>query len=73
VQKSRIREKFNVNKSTTLLVAQAKRDLLAARIQQVQAVVDHLKSFIALYRLDGTLLDRRGIAAPGGESVPASP
>jgi outer membrane protein TolC len=61
-------EKFGVNKTTALLVAQAQRDLLAARIQEVQAVVDYLKSFIALYRVDGTLLERRGIVAPGRDA-----
>ena len=64
-------EKFGVNKSTTLLVAQAQRDLLAAQIQLERAVADHLKSFISLYRLEGSLLDRRAISAPGRD--PAMP
>jgi outer membrane protein TolC len=59
-------EKFKVGKSTSLLVAQAQRDLLIAQISEVQAVTGHLKALVALYRLEGTLLDRRYISAPGG-------
>ncbi|HUS59200.1 MAG TPA: TolC family protein [Planctomycetota bacterium] len=62
-------EKFKVGKSTSLFVAQAQRDLVAAQIAEIQAVVSYLKSFIQLYRLEGSLLDRRGIAAPGREPV----
>lgn len=58
-------EKFKVGKSTSLLVAQAQRDLLASQIAEVQAVVNQLKAVADLFRLDGSLLDRRGIAAPG--------
>lgn len=63
------REKFKVGKSTILNVAQGQRDLLQARIDEVQAVVNYIKSLLELYRLDGSLLDRRGISAPG--SAPA--
>jgi outer membrane protein len=62
-------EKLRVGKSTSFLVAQAQRDLLASRIAEVRALVNYLKSQIDLYRLDGTLLERRGIAAPGHEPV----
>ena len=58
-------EKFRVGKSTSLLVAAASRDLLVARLAEVQAVVGYLKALIELYRLDGTLLVRMGIEAPG--------
>lgn len=54
-------EKFRVGRSTNLLVAQAQRDFLASRISEVQAVVDYLKALTGLYRLDGSLLTRRGI------------
>lgn len=67
-EKARIeREKFRVGKSTSLLVAQAQRDLLSSRISEVQAVANYLKSLIGLYRLEGSLLERRGIRvnAPG--------
>jgi outer membrane protein len=62
-------EKFRVGKSTTFLVAQAQRDLVASQISEIQAVVGYLKSLVELYRLDGSLLERRGIAAPGREPV----
>lgn len=54
-------EKFRVGKSTSLLVAQAQRDLLNSQIDEVQAVVNHLKALVSLYRLEGSLLDRRYI------------
>ncbi len=60
-------EKLRLGKSTSLLVAQAQRDLLASQISEVQAVTSYLKAFVEIYRLEGSLLDRRGIAAPGAE------
>ena len=48
-------------------MAQAERDLLQARIDEVQAVVKYLKDLVDLYRIDGSLLARRGIAAPGAQ------
>ncbi len=62
-------EKFRVGKSTTLLVAQAQRDLVASQISEIQAVVNHLKALVELYRLEGSLLERRGISSPGREPV----
>jgi outer membrane protein TolC len=62
-------EKFRVGKSTTLLVATAQRDLLVSQIDEVRAVASHLKSLVDLYRLEGSLLERRGIASPGREQV----
>jgi outer membrane protein len=61
--------KFQVGRSTSLLVATAQRDLLTAQIVEVTAMVNYLKSRVELYRLDGSLLDRRGISAPGGAPV----
>jgi len=66
-------EKFRVGRSTNFLVAQAQRDLLVAKIAEVRAVVDYLKSLIDLYRFDGSLLERRGISAPGKEPVRSHP
>ena len=37
-------EKFRVGRSTTLLVAQAQRDLLASQISEVQAIVAYMKA-----------------------------
>jgi outer membrane protein len=58
-------EKLRVGKSTSFQVAQAQRDLLVSRIAEVQALTNYLKALIDLYRLDGSLLERRGIRAPG--------
>jgi outer membrane protein TolC len=62
-------EKFRVGKSTSLLVTQAQRDFLASQISEIQAVINNAKAFVELYRLDGSLLERRGIASPGRETV----
>ncbi len=62
-------EKFRVGKSTSLLVGQAQRDVVESQIAEIQAMADYLKSLVALYRLEGSLLSRRGIAAPGAEPV----
>ncbi len=57
-------EKFKVGKSTTLLVAQTQRDLVAGRISEIKAMVSYLKALVELYRLEGSLLNRRGISSP---------
>jgi outer membrane protein TolC len=65
-------EKLRVGKSTSFLVAQAQRDLLVSRLAEVQALANYLKALIDLYRQDGSLLERRGISAPGRDPVPLS-
>jgi outer membrane protein TolC len=65
-------EKLRVGKSTSFLVAQAQRDLLDSRIAEVRALANYLKALIDLYRQDGSLLERRGISAPGREPVELS-
>jgi outer membrane protein len=60
-------EKFRVGRSTSFLVAQAQRDLVSSQISEIQAVVNYLKSLVELHRLEGSLLERRGILAPGRE------
>ena len=60
-------EKFRLGKSTSLLVAQTQRDLASSQIAEVQAVVNYLKSLVEMYRQEGSLLERRGIAGPGGK------
>lgn len=62
-------EKFKVGRSTSLLVAQVQRDLVASQIAETEAVANYLKALVALYRLEGSLLQRRGIAAPGANPV----
>lgn len=54
-------EKFRVGRSTNFFVAQAQRDLLRSRIDEVRAVVNYLKALTDFFRLEGTLLERRGI------------
>jgi outer membrane protein TolC len=61
--------KLHVGKSTSLLVAQAQRDLLISRISEVEALSDYIKALIYLYQQDGSLLERRGIVAPGRKTV----
>jgi outer membrane protein len=60
-------ERFDVGASTALLVVQAQRDLLASRIAEVRAVVNYRIALIALYRAEGSLLERRGVTLPVGE------
>lgn len=55
-------EKYRVGRSTMLLVAQAQRDLVASRVSEAEAKINYLKALIELYRLDGSLLQRRGIS-----------
>ena len=46
--------------------------MLASRIVEVRTLVDYLKALTDLYRQDGSLLERRGISAPGREPVSLS-
>jgi outer membrane protein len=62
-------EKFRVGRSTNFLVSQAQRDALLARINEVESIVNYFKALINFYRLEGTLLERRGIVTPGKEPV----
>ncbi len=62
-------EKFRVGKSTSLLVAQAQRDLVVSQIGEILAIANYFKSLVSLYRLEGSLLHRRGISAPGAEPI----
>jgi outer membrane protein TolC len=54
-------ERFNVGASTSLLVAQAQRDLLQIRIVEVEAIINYRIALIELYLAEGSLLDRRGV------------
>ena len=66
-------EKIKVGRSTTFLVSQAQRDLLSSQIAEVRAVANYLNALVALYRLEGSLLERRGIEAPGRDAVALTP
>jgi outer membrane protein TolC len=61
--------KLQSGRSTSLLVSQAQNNLLSAQLSEVQAVTQHLKALTALYRLEGSLLIRRGLEAPGAAPV----
>ncbi|MCF8040247.1 MAG: TolC family protein [Desulfohalobiaceae bacterium] len=56
------KERFDVGASTALLVAQAQRDLLAARIEEVRAIVNYRIALVDLYLSEGSLLQRRGVS-----------
>ena len=50
-------EKFRVGKSTSILLAQAQRDLLSSQLNEVQAATSYLISLSNFYRMEGTLLE----------------
>lgn len=54
-------ERFRVGSSTSILVAQAQRDLLESQIAEVDALVAYRLALIELYLAEGTLTQRRGI------------
>lgn len=58
-------ERFRAGSSTSFLVAQAQRDLLAAEIDEVGAAIEYRLSLVDLYRVEGSLLERRALRAPG--------
>ena len=62
-------EKLRVGRSTAFLVSQAQRDFLSSQIVEIRTVATYLKALVALYRLEGSLLERRGISAPGKDPV----
>ena len=67
LQEERLRaetEKFRVGRSTSYQVAQAQRDLLSSRLAQARAVVGHITALVDLYRLEGSLLEQRGLSLP---------
>ena len=63
-------ERFRAGQTTAFAVAQAQRDLLRSRIDEEAAVVAYRRALVDLYRLDGTLLERRGIEAAAAEGMP---
>lgn len=54
-------ERFRVGASTSFLVGQAQRDLLAAQIAEVDATVAYRIALVNLHLAEGSLLARRGI------------
>jgi len=61
-------EKMRVGRSTVFLVAQAQRDLLSSQIAEVRAAANCIKALVDLYRLEGSLLERRGISTPDSKA-----
>jgi len=59
------KEKYRVGKSTSLLVAQAQRDLLSAQIAEIEAIANYRKALVELYKSEGILLDQHGISLFG--------
>lgn len=57
--------KFDVGRGTSLAVALAQRDLLESRLDEIDTIIQYRKARITLYRLDGSLLQRRGIVIEG--------
>ena len=55
------KERFDVGAGTSLLVAQAQRDLLISRIAEVRAVINYRIALVNLYLAEGSLLERRGV------------
>ncbi len=64
-------ERYRVGKSTSLLVSVAQQQLLTSQIAQATAVASYLKGLVDLYRVEGSLLERRGVSSldypPKGE------
>jgi outer membrane protein TolC len=54
-------ERYRVGKSTSLLVSLAQQEVLNSQIAQATAVASYLKGLVDLYRLEGSLLERRGV------------
>lgn len=57
-------EKLRLGKSTAFLVSQAQRDMVVSEIAEVEAIIEYRKALLNLYRLDGSLLNRKGIEVP---------
>ena len=62
-------ERLRVGRSTAFMVSQAQRDLLSSRIDEIRFTAEYLKALVRLYLLEGSLLERRGIDAPGRDPV----
>ena len=56
--------RFKEGKSTSLLVAQAERDVLAAKLNSVSSLIAVLTTRVELYHKDGSLLSRRRLVIP---------
>ncbi len=57
-------ERFDAGLASSFQVARAQRDLVRRRIEESEALAEYRKGLVELYRLDGSLLKRRGITIP---------
>jgi len=62
-------ERFSIGTSTSLLMAQAQRDLLLSQLAEIEAIVDYRIALVNLYLAEGSLLERRGLQAVKAEQV----
>ena len=67
------RASFDLNRATTYDVSLAEQDLVQAQLDQAQAQVTARTARTALHQSDGSLLQRRGITAPGLDPASSSP
>ncbi len=64
-------ERFSVGDITSLLVAQAQRDLLVSQLSEIEAIVDYRIALVRFYLAEGSLLERRGISLESARSTSA--
>ena len=55
------KDRLSVGASTSLMVSQAYRDLLAAQNAKIEAAINYRIALIKLYIAEGSLLERRGL------------
>jgi len=63
-------ERHRIGRSTALDVGRVHRDLIKNQTAEAEATIDYLKALVTLFQMDGTLLTRRGVEAPGAEPAP---
>ncbi|SDO68374.1 TolC family protein [Desulforhopalus singaporensis] len=66
-------ERFAVGNVTSLLVAQAQRDLLVSQLDEVEAKVDYRIALVRFFLAEGSLLERRGIKLDSALAGPGTP
>jgi outer membrane protein TolC len=57
-------ERLAAGTSTSLLVAQAQRDLLEAQVAEAASATSYRIALVALFRAEGSLIERRGLHLP---------
>ncbi|HKQ63333.1 MAG TPA: TolC family protein [Candidatus Polarisedimenticolaceae bacterium] len=62
-------QRFGFGQASSFQLARAQRDLVRRQVQEAEAIAEYGQALVELYRLDGSLLERRGIDAPGAEPV----